>query len=97
MESQLLGSLASLGVGGLIAALVLIWKRADDKAHAKILETMFARMEQRDKSALEIIQGNTTAVTTLQATVAGLSALTKLNERLDELEGGRSHRRPDND
>ena len=31
MESQLLGSLASLGVGGLIAALVLIWKRVDDK------------------------------------------------------------------
>ncbi len=98
--------LISLGVGGIIAGLVLVWKRQDDvnhakalaelsAAHIKALEIMFARMEVRDKSSVEVIQANTTALVALQAAVAQLNALKQLNDRLERLERERHQAKAD--
>lgn len=66
-------ALVSTGIGGIIAFIVMNWKREDDRArlrerddHTKELAAMFARMEQHAKSALEIVQSNTAAMVALR-------------------------------
>lgn len=101
----LIAQLATLGVGGLIAAVVLVWKRQDDikndktlaelnAAHIKAMEVMFARMELRDKSSTEVIQANTAALVGLQASIAQLNALKQLIDRIEELERARRREKP---
>jgi len=84
--------LLSIGIGGVIAGIVLFWKRQDDlrhdkesEAHARALEVMFARMELRDKSSIEIVQANTIALVALQTAVAQLNTLKQLSDKIIEL------------
>ena len=96
---MLLQQLATLGLGGIVAGLVLIWKRSDDTArlkekeeHAHEIAAMFARLELRDKMSMEIVQANTAALVALQTTVAQLGALKELNDRIAEMERRRGGR-----
>lgn len=63
----LINTLANLGLGGAIAALVLYWKRQDDIRYQKFLEATVTRYEGLMIRLLEVLTGNTTAITLLKA------------------------------
>lgn len=71
-----LQSWTSLGVGGLIAGMVLYWKRGDDKAYVAKIEVEHTRYTQ----LLERFSDQTVAVNekVLEVVVANTKALTEL-------------------
>ena len=73
----LLERAATLGLGALIAVIVLLWKRADDKEHALQL----AKMEERNN---KIIEANIKAMQELTIVVHGLVTMSSLVERLEK-------------
>ncbi len=82
----LLTQLSSLGLGAVIAIIVLLWKRADDQAHRDELAAIIARMEARDERMLAALESTALALQSLQETVESLSALNRLEERIIGLE-----------
>lgn len=70
--SVVVQTLASTGVGGVIAGIVLWWKRVDDKRqsmrerqYAVELAAMLARQENYSRDLVDVIKDNTTALTSL--------------------------------
>ncbi len=59
-------TLISLGVGGILALILLYWKRVDDLAHAKTLASIIARMDNQTEKVLDVITANTAALVALQ-------------------------------
>lgn len=82
MDLELIKTLAELGVSVLIAGLVLIWKRADDKEHRAELVKLTERTEAREAKLLELAVATTDALRALESTVAQLVQLDRLEERL---------------
>lgn len=62
--------LGGLGVGGAIAGLVLSWKRQDDVAYSKQLETMFARLDALTTKLITVIENNTVTAQSLSSQIA---------------------------
>lgn len=102
MDPQLIALVMPLGVGGVIAIIVIMWKRSDDKIHAEALESlnrkyaedvasMVARLEARDDRMLSIVTANTEVLRGLMSAVAVLSDLSKLESKFLEARG--DHRR----
>jgi hypothetical protein len=79
MDTALLNSLAGLGVGGLLAAIVMNWKRQDDLRYGVELKGLNERM-------LVVVDGNTKAMLCMTAAVEALCSLQKMEERLGALE-----------
>jgi len=86
-----LAQLATLGIGGVVAVIVLMWKRADDKRYADELRADRDRIQ----TALE---ANTTAVIEVNRTISAMfealrgqaatgSALHRIEAKLDRIEG----------
>lgn len=82
----LLQTLGSTGVGGIVAAIVLWWKRIDDRRtmarerqYAVEVSNMLVRQENHSRDLIDVIKDNTTA-------------LTSLAERLEARENSRSRR-----
>lgn len=84
---EILTQLTSLGLGAVIAGIVLIWKRADDATNATALKEFIARMEVRDDRALKAMEAVTIAIQSLQKTVESLAMLSRLEDRIAGLEG----------
>lgn len=68
----LLQTLGTTGVGGIVAGIVLWWKRVDDRTcaahdrqHAVELAAMLARYENFSRDLIDVIKDNTTALTAL--------------------------------
>lgn len=78
-------TLLSMGVGGAVSAIVLIWKRQDDKAYQKSLESIIARQEVGQDRLITIIQNSTTAMQSLQATVSQLANLKQITDLLEDV------------
>uniref|UniRef100_A0A6H1ZEL8 Uncharacterized protein n=1 Tax=viral metagenome TaxID=1070528 RepID=A0A6H1ZEL8_9ZZZZ len=93
MEISLLTQIASLGLGAVIAVIVLIWKRTDDQAHAKALEIIILRMDAQSERILKVMEATTIALQSLQRVVESLEMLSKLEERIAGLEAPREKKR----
>lgn len=74
-EVEILKLAASLGGGALVAAIVLVWKRADDRRYADALEGMINRQST-------IIMANTEAMMRLEAAIGKLADASVLEERI---------------
>ena len=79
MGESLLNSLIGLGVGGVLAGLVLQWKRQDDQRYQEELRTLTERM-------LMALDANTKAMQGMTSAVEALCSLQKMEERLGALE-----------
>jgi hypothetical protein len=87
MELDLLTQLSSLGVGAIVAGIVLIWKRADDQRFAGTQAQFLAESERRFDQMLDAFRSNTDALRALQETLSRLETIdhmvTRLERRLD--------------
>lgn len=86
MDPELLKILVSTGVGGVLAGIVLWWKRLDDQKHAADLKTIMERRDRTDDRTLQIIDANTAALRSLQGAVENVASLRGIEERLRQLE-----------
>lgn len=89
MTPEIIIQFLPLGIGGLIAGLVINWKREDDKKHKEELVDLLAnydkhisRLDTRDERMLLILQANTDALRALQAAITLLVDVDKLEQRL---------------
>jgi len=78
-----LNPLFTLGIGGVIAALVLYWKRVDDKAYSESLKEIIARMEKREADYLVAMQADTSAKLELASAIRELKFVDRLEKRFD--------------
>ena len=79
MESALLNSLVGLGVGGALAAVVLVWKRQDDQRYA-------AAMKDIAERSLGAQEKTTVAMQQVAAAIDKLGALQRIEDRMGVLE-----------
>lgn len=97
MEQTLMQNLLTLGIGGVIAALVLMWKREDDKRYAEDVKViseryateMKAMAERFEKLAQESAAGQkdqTAALQRMAVAVEKLCIIDTLEKRMNELE-----------
>ena len=87
MEIGLITQLSSLGLGAVIAVIVLLWKRGDDARYIKSLEDFVTRSETRDERMLKVIESTTLALQALQKTIETLTVMSHLEKRIAGLEG----------
>lgn len=78
-DFTILTQLSSLGLGAVIAILVLIWKRGDDSRHENYLVATNATL-------IQLVEANTASLQVLQKTVETLSAYAQLERRLQDAE-----------
>jgi uncharacterized protein Yka (UPF0111/DUF47 family) len=79
MEQTLVNNLISLGIGGVVAAIVLLWKRQDDQRYAGELKALTERSLRAQEEA-------TRAMRDLAGTIEKLNALMEIEKRLTVLE-----------
>jgi hypothetical protein len=76
MTTEQFTQLFSLGIGGVIAAVVLYWKRDDDKSHKAALIAHAAELSKINTTLIKVITANTRAINTLAIIVGDGSAPT---------------------
>lgn len=81
-----LQTLLSMGVGGAVSAIVLVWKRQDDKTYQRSLESIIARQDAVMQQFIKIIENSTSTMQALQVTVGNLSNIRVIMERLDDMD-----------
>lgn len=81
-----IAAFASLGVGGLVAYLMLHWKREDDKQYRENVRELADRSMTLHERTLEAIVANTKAMNALIDTVNSVAALQEIKGRLDGIE-----------
>jgi len=79
METSLLELFVSMGVGGVLAGVVLLWKRSDDQRYQKATE-------QREDRLLTALAANTTAMQKVTSAIEALCTLQHVEERIERLE-----------
>ena len=79
METTLLSNLVGLGVGGVLAAVVLVWKRSDDQHYAQGLRELTER-------SISAQNQTTVAMQQVAGAIEKLCTLQKIEERLQALE-----------
>jgi hypothetical protein len=89
---DLLTQIGSLGIGAVIAVIVLLWKRTDDQRHEQRLEALTEEGNRRFDLLLEISQGTTLALNELRATLGEREAIEKtllrVERSIDKLRNG---------
>lgn len=86
MEQTLMNNLLTLGIGGLIAALVLFWKREDDKRYAGEMKGMAERFEKLSQEAAAGQREQTAAMQKMALAVEKLCIIDTLEKRMNDLE-----------
>lgn len=86
---EVLSQFFPLGIGGILAIIVVHWKREDDKRYAESLRELITRhdqhitrLEARDERMLEIIQRHTDVLSGLQSAISLLVDVDKLETRI---------------
>ena len=86
MPVELITQVSSLGLGAVLAVVVLVWKRADDARYISYVEKTNAQL-------FKIIEENIETLGNLQKAIEGAVNLTRLEDRLREAEEGRRNPR----
>lgn len=85
-DLEILNIAAGLGIGGVLAVLVIIWKRADDKRYTTTLEEITKRL-------LDVIASNTKAISENTSAIQAISTLKDVEDRLKAMEERLERRR----
>ncbi len=94
-----LEQLLSLGVGGVVAAIVLWWKRQDDKEHKEemlriqkqneqALKEIIGRIQEREDLMIKAIENSTRAISEITSRREIDDYLQRIYERLDIINSG---------
>lgn len=81
-----IGELASLGLGAVLAGIVLYWKRIDDQRYADRLERMWDRRDEQQERLLTIIRQNSIAIEAMTNTISALASFDRLSTQLKGME-----------
>lgn len=73
-----LNDFLSFGIGGVLAGILLYWKRLDDQRHAEELKTLAER-------SLEAIDKVTDALNAQRDALTGMTALNDIEERIKSI------------
>jgi hypothetical protein len=66
--------LVGYGIGGVIAALVLLWKRQDDQRYGETLTNIIERLEAREERVLVLVDGINRAQSSLLTFITDISS-----------------------
>ena len=87
MEVELIKVAANLGLAAVIAVILMLWKRQDDKRFEAILEGFLARQEELVKRVVQVIEANNRALTDVNAALGEIRAfMDRVDQRLARLE-----------
>ena len=87
MEVELIKVAANLGLAAVIAVILMLWKRQDDKRFEAILEGFLARQEEVVKRVVQVIEANNRALTDVNAALGEIRAfMDRVDQRLARLE-----------
>lgn len=87
MEVELIKAAANLGLAAVIAVILMLWKRQDDKRFEAILEGFLARQEELVKRVVQVIEANNRALTDVNAALGEIRAfMDRVDQRLARLE-----------
>jgi hypothetical protein len=75
--------IASLGLGAVIAIIVLNWKRDDDRKHVEALQAFMAEGNRRFELMLDAFQANTEALNGLRETLEQGQRAERMIEQLE--------------
>ena len=82
----LIGSLASLGIGGIIAGIVLVWKRQDDKERLEEHKTFADTLETMSAQIMKTVSDNTASNIELKNAITNWHDDLALDKRMANLE-----------
>ena len=78
MDLSLINQVSGLGLGAVIAVVLIIWKRGDDQRREREMSALISRMEEAAKSReavlVQLVRDNTAAMQSLEAAVSRLGA-----------------------
>lgn len=77
-----LNPLLTLGIGGVIAALVLYWKRIDDKAYAESLKVLLGRAEERENRLITLLEATNKTQNDVARAIGDLRFVDRLEKRI---------------
>jgi hypothetical protein len=83
--TELINSVSSLGLGAVIAVIVLYWKRQDDEKHALQLANLVESYEKRGEKVLDIIKEQTLTIFQLEKTVQNILTLDKIQDKIEKM------------
>jgi len=78
--------LFSLGVGGMIAAIVLYWHRQDTERHIVQLIELNGRVESLTTKVIATLEATAGSMSRLSEQIAEIVSVSKLDARLREVE-----------
>ena len=70
MEVELIKIAANLGLAAVIAVILLIWKRQDDKRFESVLDGFLKRQEEMIQHLVRVIEANTQAMSDVKIALA---------------------------
>ncbi len=79
-----LTQVASLGLGAVVAMIVLNWKRDDDRKYAESLQTLVAGGEKRFDLMLDAFRANTEALNGLRETLDRQQSTEKILDLVEQ-------------
>jgi len=83
-ELDILQIAAQYGPGLLVAFVLLIWKRADDKKYADTLQSNGTMLRELNERCLEAMRANTQALGELRAVLDTDAMLERLERKLNQ-------------
>jgi hypothetical protein len=96
MDLDLLSKVAQMGIGVMIAIIVLMWKRADDVKFQNDLRGVIASCNEREDKLIAVLETNTAAMMALKTAVEGFSSMRALEESVRKLQNTVENGRPRN-
>ena len=92
MEIDFIQQVADYGLAAVVFVIVILWKRADDVRRERETASIMAALSEREDRLLKIVQDNTAALNALQAAIAQLATMDRLEDRLGRSGVGRGPR-----
>lgn len=89
MDFTLLDKIATLGIGAVLAFIVLWWKRQDDTAYQSTIKSYKEESTRREENMLEIIKVQIETLNALRTTIQNLDIYTRVSSRLQHQSGDR--------
>lgn len=82
IELGIIEKIVTLGLGAVIAIIVLYWKKIDDVAYQANLKVFLEESLKREHKMVDIVQLQTITLETLKATISNLDIYIRISDKL---------------
>lgn len=83
MEFTILEKISTLGLGAVLAFIVLWWKRHDDAKYAESLKNLVDENLKREDKLFEILKQQTETMQSLKSAITSLDLYIKINDQFN--------------